>query len=60
MPRKNARPAAKKKQLRLKAQLASQAWYDRKAAVYLTNPRAGDQRRLAALALSLLSEKPLP
>lgn len=57
MPRKNARPAAKKKLLRLKAQRAAEALYDRKAAVYLKNPRAGDQAHLAALALSLLSEK---
>lgn len=59
MPRKNARPAAKKKELRRKAQLVAQAHYDRKAVVYLKEPHHGDQRILAALALSILSEKPV-
>lgn len=52
MPRKNARPAAKKRAIKLKAKVEQRRKF-LKASAYLRNrePRHGDAARLASIAL---------
>ncbi|PTX48704.1 hypothetical protein IQ03_02210 [Gemmobacter caeni] len=56
MPRKNARPAARKRQEKLNAKLAQKARFDAKARPILANPRHGDGVLLAALAAGIFNQ----
>ncbi|WP_288997986.1 hypothetical protein [uncultured Gemmobacter sp.] len=56
MPRKNARPAARRRQEKLKAKLAQKARFDAKARPIRANPRLGDRVLLAAMAASIFNQ----
>lgn len=50
MPRKNPRPAAKKRAAKIAAKAALKTTFKRRAAPILAHPRANDRLILAALA----------
>lgn len=51
MPRKNPRPAERKRLAKLRQQLQQTANYQHRARPYLVNPRHGDNAILIALAM---------
>lgn len=53
MPRKNPRPAAKKRAAKIAAKAALKAAFKRRVAPILAQPRANDHMLLAALAAGL-------
>lgn len=54
MPRKNPRPAQKKRLAKLKERRENKALFDKKARPYNRDPHTGDGVVLAALAASLI------
>lgn len=56
MPRKNVRPAARKRREKLKIRMGRGAKYDARARPLIANPRLGDGVLLAALAAHILND----